>query len=308
MPTASNPALPVYLGNDADFQAFCTGIHNMLTTAGLVQTTDTGQMNPATVLRPAINSFAGYLMYRFNDALQATVPLFLKLEYGISGNATLAALRLSVASATNGAGAMAGTVYLTNVSWSVSYASPPAAGLTRPAFACVAQSAAVLFTGSASVFDWHLGFMVERLRNPDGTPNGSGVHMCMIAGGTGGGSSVNETVALSSAPLGPRTMRGQFPSMPPPGVAAAAATGVEGVDVGVYPGYPIRGTARPPSLAIVSYFPADITLDTQFQVQRYGVLRTYRAMGGVAPMWSVDGASTGARTTANQLAPAILYE
>jgi hypothetical protein len=44
------------------------GIAAQIAAMGLVQTSDTGQINWVTVARPALNTIAGYEIWRFNDA------------------------------------------------------------------------------------------------------------------------------------------------------------------------------------------------------------------------------------------------
>ena len=60
-----------------------TDLHQCLLDAGLVQTATAGQLviNDVSVL-PADTTFAGFIEYAFADALQATAPIVLKLEFG----------------------------------------------------------------------------------------------------------------------------------------------------------------------------------------------------------------------------------
>lgn len=95
---------------DAEFRAWGSALAASLATAGLVQTADTGQINWATVTRTASTNVAqGYEIYRFNDALQGTYPLFLKIEYGTGGSTTGPGMWLTVGTGTNGAGTLTGT-------------------------------------------------------------------------------------------------------------------------------------------------------------------------------------------------------
>jgi hypothetical protein len=76
--------LPAFLADDATFRAWGSGIAAQIAAMGLVQTSDTGQINWVTVARPALNTIAGYEIWRFNDALQATKPVFIRIDYGTS--------------------------------------------------------------------------------------------------------------------------------------------------------------------------------------------------------------------------------
>jgi hypothetical protein len=94
---------------NASFQAICARYKAMLDGCGLVQTSDTGQLNPATATFPGSNyGIAGYWIYRFNDTLQATAPIFIKVEPGRGDALNEPYIRISVGSATNGAGALTG--------------------------------------------------------------------------------------------------------------------------------------------------------------------------------------------------------
>lgn len=58
-------------------------VHDNLLLAGLVQTATPGQLDISGVgVLPADGSYAGFVEYAFDDALQATTPIVIKLEYG----------------------------------------------------------------------------------------------------------------------------------------------------------------------------------------------------------------------------------
>lgn len=100
---------PMNTSLDADFRAWTKDISDNLQALGLTKTTDTGQINFTTVLRPAVaNTAAGYEIYRFNDALQATAPVFFKIEYGIGSNANMPMMWVTVGTGTTGAGVING--------------------------------------------------------------------------------------------------------------------------------------------------------------------------------------------------------
>lgn len=103
--------LPSYLSSDADFRTWGQGIAAQLVAAGLVKTTDTGQIDLTTALKPTvIDTASGYEMYRFADALQSTSPIFVKVEYGVGGGVTRPSAYFTVGTGTNGAGALTGQI------------------------------------------------------------------------------------------------------------------------------------------------------------------------------------------------------
>ena len=81
---------------DAEFRAWVTAISNGFQ-ALFTKVTQTGEINLATVLKPAgANTSQGFEVYRFNDSLQATAPIFFKVEYGSSSLAVTPSCWLTV--------------------------------------------------------------------------------------------------------------------------------------------------------------------------------------------------------------------
>jgi hypothetical protein len=139
----------------ADVQGWATAIHNAMVAVGIVQTSDTGQTAPGSLAAPTVAPAAiGYCVYRFNDAAQATQPIFFKLEYGAQGNSTTPTLGfpclwLTVGKGSDGAGNIT-NVLLPRVQLGMTTANPSGTG------------SASLFTGRVSggtgwlsVFPWN---------------------------------------------------------------------------------------------------------------------------------------------------------
>lgn len=96
---------------DAQFRAWGSLVSGKLAAMGLVQTADTGQINWTTVLAPTVlQTVQGYEVWRFNDALQATFPVFFKLEYGSGSAAANPSMHLSVGNGSNGTGSLMGVL------------------------------------------------------------------------------------------------------------------------------------------------------------------------------------------------------
>ena len=92
----------------AGFRVWGSEFHAQLVAVGLTLTSDTGQINWTTITIPAINTSAGYEIWRFNDTLQATTPVFLKIEFGTAGVATQPAVWITVGNGSNGSGTLTG--------------------------------------------------------------------------------------------------------------------------------------------------------------------------------------------------------
>jgi hypothetical protein len=95
---------------NADFQTILTKWKEALDSAGLIQTADTGQLDPATATYPAsANVEAGYWIYRFNDSLQGADPIFLRFGLGRgSYHGGTIYYRLTVGQGSNGSGTLTG--------------------------------------------------------------------------------------------------------------------------------------------------------------------------------------------------------
>jgi len=143
--------------------AVSTALGQMLT-----RVTQTGEINWTTVNAPvAANTFQGFEVYRLNDSLQSTAPLFFKFEYG-SGLATaIPAIRLTIGKSVDGSG-------------SVSNVLQSAINVLYGTSATTAASNCYISNGDGSGFVFSLqpdnpglvgGFCcVERSRNSQGQP------------------------------------------------------------------------------------------------------------------------------------------
>lgn len=102
----STSATPV---GDAEWQAWAGRVEAALSGCGLVQTADTGQQAAASQTYPAsVNDWSRYQMWRFNDSLQATYPIFVKIMFGRVAQSFDVHIRVEVGTATDGAGNLVG--------------------------------------------------------------------------------------------------------------------------------------------------------------------------------------------------------
>lgn len=99
--------------SDANFREWGSEFATYLALIGLVQTADTGQINWTTVTRASTNSNAGYEIWRFNDALQSTAPIFIRFDYGTGANAGSPRIQATVGTSSNGSGTIGGTALTT---------------------------------------------------------------------------------------------------------------------------------------------------------------------------------------------------
>jgi hypothetical protein len=90
---------------DLGFQTWVQGVITGLLAVGLTQTADTGQINTSTVTAPtAANTTQGYTIWSFNDTLQSTAPIFIKLEFGSGNGQYYPIMWITVGTGSDGAG------------------------------------------------------------------------------------------------------------------------------------------------------------------------------------------------------------
>jgi hypothetical protein len=106
----------------ADFRANGSNLSSRFASIGLIQTSDTGQINWTTVTSPGQGLFAGYEIWRFSDS-----SVFIRIDYGCSSTSVSAlglALRLSVGSGSNGSGTLTGATVTDATTWGTGGTSP----------------------------------------------------------------------------------------------------------------------------------------------------------------------------------------
>lgn len=121
---------------DANFRIWGSEFSAKLAAVGLIQTADTGQINWATAVRGGSSTDSGYEVWRFNDSLQGSAPLFLKFYYGTGTTITTGPrIRVEVGTGSNGSGTItgmgAGTVFLGNYHFNTA-----GSGTSTPSLMC----------------------------------------------------------------------------------------------------------------------------------------------------------------------------
>lgn len=201
--------------SDAAFRTWIQEIlTNLITNCGLTQASDTGQitssMGPPVVnvatTRPAANTSAGYVILNFNDTLQGSAPIFIKLEFGSASVNTSPQMWITVGTATNGAGTLSGTGVTLNSSQHMALCngSAPASTVTNyTSRYCYNATQGVLWMGfklggtatGANAFMG--GFMLARTVNNAGAPTATGASLLVNNIGTAGTTSGNVLAAIN---------------------------------------------------------------------------------------------------------------
>jgi hypothetical protein len=104
--TTLNYSAVVNHNTSAGFRAWGSGLSSNLTAAGLIKTTDTGQINWTTVNRPSvINTAAGYEIWKLPDS-----SIFFKIEYGSGAALDYPLIFITSGTGSSGTGTITGAI------------------------------------------------------------------------------------------------------------------------------------------------------------------------------------------------------
>ena len=182
---------PVGFTDDAMLQAWVKDLHEHILAAGLVQTEDTGQIDPETVTLPSVTttigrSPIGHFIYRFTDALQDARPVFIKLllmRLGTSAGSCLGS-HVWAGSGTDGAGGLTGVFsddFSTLIRTTSVDTAPVVQGVSRICFNAGRGFFGLSFcSGNHSFYSSYgffyapVAFFLSRTQAPDGAPTAEG--------------------------------------------------------------------------------------------------------------------------------------
>lgn len=258
---------------DADFRAWGSELSTKLAAAGLVQHTDTGQINWTTVARPGASTAGGFEIWRFNDALQGTAPIFMKVEYGTGTNAAYPQMWLTVGTATNGSGTLTGTAVTSRNT--ICFTGSCSVG-NWASYLCVAEGhvgLAFKVGATANASGGHGFFVIARTTDTSGAPTADG--FVTFFGSLDANTRVKSQPVRSAATAAAYTLHDVYSIVP-----GAVVGSLVGSDIQVFPvlSFSPRVFIMPTlAVALLSEIPAG----TQFVVAMVGATgRTFLSVGG----------------------------
>lgn len=172
--------LPATYASDTDFRNWASALHAQFAAMGFVQTSDSGQINLATVTLPGAGAVGGYEVWRFNDSLQSSFPVFFKIEYGIPLGANFPGIWITTGTGSNGSGTLTGQVGARKFTVANSYASGNASYMCSDGsgFALVFNFLTTNISAAGMV-------IVERTRDGSGNATADGIYTFSgVASGT----------------------------------------------------------------------------------------------------------------------------
>lgn len=290
---------------------------------GLVKTADTGQLNPAaggfTAVFPAAIGSVGYEIYRFGDALQATAPVFLRVDYGRYGQYGHVGVRLTIGTGSDGAGTITGVLNNSNITTSqgdfdiVAYGGSGTTDATVN-FYCSGDGSRLIFGWFG--FNTNPYFSIERTHAADGTDTNEGLLLVWRTASKnstlGSSSNVTQVLLFGVAAANQPPMQGSVVQangsyagvmVPwPVGAGGGVPSNNYGYnslqnqgDICVLPVFFWRGRLTNPSKNVAGYWAADIANDSVVNFTHYGAQRSFRAVGGwVSSFGNYGGVATQA--------------
>lgn len=262
--------LPANIIATADFRTWGSGLAAQFTAIGLVQTSDTGQINWTTVNAPSSsNTYAGYEIWRFNDSLQATKPVFIKVEYGINSvSFGQPMLRITTATGTNGAGTPSGQVGAVRATMTAS--GNKSAGVTLPSYCSGSTSRLNLCTNlDAASATFAILVLIERTKSAAGADTGDGIATWVTSTGLAGG---YQFIPFTGS------VPGSVTNNPALDLAAGGLT-VSGSDVLLAPSVVFYGKALFASWCAYRYADPGLTELVSITMDHLGATRTYMPLG-----------------------------
>lgn len=267
------------LSNDATWLAWVAAVSTALN-AVLLKVADSADINaggPAATPKPAGGAFLGYEVFQFNDALQATKPVFIKVEYGTSsGSATAPTLRFTIGTTHNGAGTVGGrtlvhivsTTTINNATVAAIYASGDGSYVT---FFGGGDPASLIRDDAA------LWFVIERTRDFDGTPNGDGIFWASRFGSQVINPLTGVVLTYTGVAGADPPIAGELAATVPN--PAGGGSSLKGDTAYAYPVIPHTLYPHGPSQAILQVWKSDFPRLQEVELEHYGVPMTFMSPG-----------------------------
>jgi hypothetical protein len=257
--------------SDSGIRSWAGRVEAMLTAAGWVRTSDTGQTNASALTGVAINTVSGYQVWRMNDSFQATVPVYVRFNFGSSAGVNTAFLQCIIGTGSDGAGNITGELLTT---------TNPAIGSGGSNIATFYGSGAnnriAMFFGDVTVpHQWVIS--IERSKDSTGADTSDGLMV------------LYEQTAGSSFTANFRTFRylqfGANPYVSSTNIGAFVPNGSTWADsggiVGVCPVRFFRGQPSNPCLSWLVYLNGDTAVGAPCSVNMYGATHSYMPLGSI---------------------------
>jgi hypothetical protein len=262
----------------ADFNALFVGIYNALVgTNGWVQTADTTQINLSTnsSFPSTTNQSIGWQMWHMNDSLEASYPVFMKIEFGSGSGATYPAIWITLGTGSDGSGNVTG-IFMARTQIVVNGAGSSSASN----FVCVKPNCLLIRLGQGST-TYQLAFVVERNHSSAGVDTTDG---CLVLWQSGSSSIGSWYVPFAGG--GP-TSYAKWSCNPAPSGSGSLSPNINA--------YPVRAWnpgESVPFQMVAGFINGDLAVNSTFSITAWdGVARTYITDAGGVISISVNAAT-----------------
>lgn len=262
---------------DALFRTAILKYDTAIKAVGLVQTSDTGQINFSTVTKPAVvNTKAGYAIYRFDDSLQASYPCYIRVDYGVGDSTSTHSLWVTVGLSTDGAGTLgtASPIVQFRPYNLTAYISGCSGSTSRLTIVCTPGTQSNAYSAILSI---------ERLQDVNGADTNTGLVFTWVKNFSGTNSfqySGQQVLYFGggSQPVATYSATGSLPVLSYTGTSVV--TWANGKDVYLPLVYPVGRTVHYPIQGIIGYLNTDLPGTTvgnsvQVPISHYGTTRTW---------------------------------
>lgn len=277
----------------------------LVATGGWVQVTQLGETAPSALPAcPGSNSKCGFRCYRMNDALQATSPVFMRIDYGSSaggGSAThfCFGMWITIGMGLNGSGGVTTPMFNGGASATpqlgCNSGGNTITGITGTCYGSAANNRVhfMMYDATSLTSLMVIVFSLERSKDALGNDTGDGLLMTYVdtadQGGGGSQQFTNKTrYLLFTAGTQPLVEgSGIQYAMGRPNPTETFGTS----DVGVGLIFHFKGTAQQPGIGLVIVNSSDVGVNGQFPMTIYGVAHTYQSLNNCVPMIGIIGGS-----------------
>lgn len=261
----------------ATAKVWLNAVNDLVIAAGLTATTDTGQLDLTTAPTTfGSNASFGYRVYKFPDTLQATAPIFLRLDF-YNDSAAKSMVVATVSAAADGAGNLASPNLVTSTNLMGTYQA------SIHSYACYVDGTFSLvlgyaFSASATVSNCVLSLVIDRARDATGTALAAGFLVESFQQPLASGTQSRSLYGAAS----PATSLAFTPALVPNNNAVSTS---EGANVNVFRHYMMVPGVRP-SLGCLTYVASEFGALTPFTATVLGSSHTWLPMGVAMTHWS----------------------
>lgn len=272
----------------ASQNAFILGTKALLLAAGLIQAGDSGQLStPVTTYITPASNYIGYLMFRFPDALQATTPIFIRVDFRTELSQQNPYAQFSVAGSTNGAGVLGTPTFVRTNDVYAPSGSTWQTGLNN--YACYVDGTFTCALGPnvtsslAASNNAVATLVVDRARNNTGVAQAGAFIV------EGGAHFTSTSIARHMYGPASTALQQWLPALIPSDFATSSS---DGAQVNVFRHY-LQAPGVKPTLGMMTYYNAEFGALAPVTATVLGSSHTYLPLGQALTHASVNAQFTG---------------